>query len=150
MVDDDDYNLNEDGHDPDAGLLTIQPPATLWPADPPGYGEPHPPPGGWGEFSMAPRRLIEAAGHFDAEAADLASARNLIAAGYGKPWIFGMADTLYTAGGIHQDINAVLYKATQDGEYLLGQIANGLVETANDTVGTDQTAGANFKNLDIH
>ncbi|HWJ08729.1 MAG TPA: hypothetical protein VNS46_05090 [Nocardioides sp.] len=149
MVDDDDYNFEGDNSF-SGGHFQVQPPTVLYPADPKGYGEEHPPPGGWGELAMAPRRLIEAAHHFDAEASDLATARELIAVGYGKPWIFGAADTLYTAGGIHQDINEVLYRATQDGQYILGQIANGLVETANDTVGTDQTAGANFKNLDIH
>ena len=150
MVDDDEYNFEGDNSF-SGGHFQVRPPTVLYPEPPQGYGEEHPPPGGWGDrFEMAPARLIEASHHFDAEASDLATARPRIAVGYGKPWIFGITDTLYTVGSMHEDINRVLYRATQDGQYILTQIANGLVETANDAVGTDQTVGDNFKNLDIH
>lgn len=147
MADEDDYNFHEDEDDTDDGIFTIQPGEVLYPAPPDGYGEQHPPAGG---FSMAPAALITASEHFDAQAEGLASARSLIETGYGKVWIFGMADTLYTAGSMHMDVNRTLYRATQDGEYMLTQIANGLVEVANKTEGTDVVTGAAFKRLDIH
>lgn len=146
MGDEDDYTLGIEEDDLDEGLLQFAPPTVLYPEGPEGYGEARAPAGG---FSVEPQALVTAAATYDDLAASLAAARPLIAEGYGKPWIFGMADTLYTAGTMHMKVNGLLYKGTQDGQFMMTNIANGLVETANRYAGTDTVTGQAFKNLEI-
>lgn len=146
MGDEDDYTLGIDEEDLDEGLLQFAPPVAIYPAGPDGYGDPHPPTGG---FAVEPRALVQASRSYDDLADSFSAARPLIAKGYGKAWLFGMADTLYTAGTLHMKVNGTLYKGTQDGEFMMTNIANGLVEVANRYAGTDSVTGAAFKNLDI-
>lgn len=146
MGDEDDYTLGIEEEDLTEGHLQIAPPTTLYPSGPDGYGDPHTPPGG---FAVEPKALVQASHTYDDLATSLSKARTLIAEGYGKPWIFGMADTLYTAGRMHMSVNKILYTGTQDGEFMMTNIANGLVEVANRYAGTDSVAGNAFKNLDL-
>lgn len=146
MGDDDEYTLGIDEDDLNEGLLQFAPPTRIYPAGPDGYGEPNPPAGG---FAVQPRALVQASHSYDDIANSFSAARPLIAEGYGKAWLFGMADTLYTAGRLHMAVNGILYKGTQDGEFMMTNIGNGLVEVANRYSGTDTVAGEAFKNLDI-
>lgn len=146
MGDEDDYSLGIEEDDLDEGLLQVQPPTAIYPEGPAGYGDEHPPSGG---FAVEPRALVQASHTYDDIADSFSAARPLIAEGYGKPWIFGMADTLYTAGRLHMASNDILYRGTQDGEFMMTNIANGLVEVANRYAGTDTVSGQAFKNLDL-
>ncbi|AIY17828.1 hypothetical protein GUY44_20180 [Pimelobacter simplex] len=123
------------------------PPQWNPPDDPPGYGEPHPPGGPNGEFSAEIQDLVTASVAWDGLSAALQKVWGYASEGWGYPGLFGMQDTLYTAGRLHQTINEVLVNGAADGHWITQTLANGLVETANDLSGTDTTQGENFRKL---
>ncbi|GAA3685413.1 hypothetical protein GCM10022237_49840 [Nocardioides ginsengisoli] len=123
------------------------PPEWKAPDDPPGYGTPHPPGGAHGQFSADVQELVTAAGSWEALSKALQTVWGYASEGWGYPWLFGMQDTLYTAGRLHQTINAVMVNGAADGHWITQTLANGLIETANDLSGTDTTQGENFRKL---
>lgn len=114
------------------------------PDNPPGYGEPHPPGGG---FSVEAQDLITASEAWKDLSSALKEVWTAAQEGWGYPGLFGMQDTLYTAGRLHQEINRVLVNAAADGHWITDNLASGLVEVANDFSGTDTTVGQNFQPL---
>lgn len=120
------------------------PPQLPDPAAPSGYGEPRPPGGG---FAVEATDLVNAAAAWDGVSGALKDAWAFAQEGWAYPGLFGMHDTLYTNGRLHQLVNRVVVNACADGHVITAQLANGLVETANDFSSTDQTQGDNFRVL---
>lgn len=112
---------------------------------PRGHGTEHPPAGG---YSVKAQDLITASHAWDALSDDLKKSWDLAAAGWGYPSIFGMHDTLYTAGSLAMEVNRVIVNACSDGAAITSLLADGLVETANDYSNTDATQGAPYRTLE--
>jgi hypothetical protein len=113
------------------------------PEIPKGSGEPHPPSGG---FTVRAQDLVNASKTWDDISASMREVHQKVQVGWGYPSMFGMADTLYTVGRMHETFNRRACDAAWDGSVITGLIANGLVEVANDYSNTDTTQGANFQN----
>lgn len=111
---------------------------------PAGHGEEHPPAGG---YSVEAQDLVAASHAWDGLSQTLGSAVPLVSEGWGYPGIFGMHDTFYISGRLHQEINRVLVNACLDGRAITRLLADGLVETANDYSDTDASQGAPFQQL---
>lgn len=122
------------------------PPQWNPPDHPQGYGEPHPPAGG--EFAAKPDKLVQASHAWDDLAATLQKVWDLASEGWGYPGLFGMQDTFYASGTMHQHVNQVMVNGAADGHFITQSLANGLVEVANDFSDTDTTAGENFRPLE--
>lgn len=124
------------------------PPQWNPPENPDGYGTPHPPGGASGGFSVEAGQLIDASHAWHQLSTTLKEVWNRAQEGWGYPGLFGMQDTLYTAGRLHQQINQTLVNGAADGHWITQTVADGLVETANDFSGTDTTVGQNFRPLE--
>lgn len=121
------------------------PPAWNPPENPPGYGDSRQPSGG---YSVEAQDLINAAAAWDDVSSALKKAWELTQEGWAQPGLFGMHDTLYVNGRLHMLVNRVIVNACADGRFITAQLADGLVETANDYSNTDTTQGANFRPYD--
>lgn len=121
------------------------PPQWNPPDNPGGYGTPHPPGGG---FSVEAQQLITASQSWHRLSTTLKQVWDQAQEGWGYPGLFGMQDTLYTAGRLHQEINRILVDGAADGHWITQTIADGLVEAANDFSNTDTTVGQNFRPLE--
>lgn len=111
---------------------------------PQGHGEAHPPAGG---FTVQAQDLVNAATAWDGVSSALQKAWSLTQEGWGYPGIFGMHDTLFTAGRLHMLVNQVIVNGCADGQAFTGLLADGLVDTANDFSNTDTTQGDAFRVL---
>jgi hypothetical protein len=112
---------------------------------PRGHGQPHAPSGG---FTVEAQDLVNAAAAWDGASAALRKAWSLTQEGWGCPGIFGMHDTLFTAGRLHMLVNQVVVNGCADGSAFTGLLADGLVATANDFSNTDTTQGEAFRVLE--
>lgn len=122
-------------------FLPPQPPDVGAPA---GHGDPHPPAGG---FSVEAQDLVTAASAWDGVSGALNKAWQATQEGWGYPGIFGMHDTLFTAGRLHMLVNRVIVNGCADGAAFTALLADGLVDTANDFSNTDTTQGDSFRQL---
>ena len=111
---------------------------------PRGHGDPYPPSGG---FGVAAQDLVNAAIAWDGVSAALTKAWEATQEGWGYPAIFGMHDTLFTAGRLHLMVNRAIVNACADGSAFTALLADGLVATANDFSATDSTQGDAFRVL---
>ncbi|WP_110180999.1 hypothetical protein [Nocardioides solisilvae] len=112
---------------------------------PGGHGQAHAPRGG---YAVEAQDLVNAAGAWDDVSKALSKAWNLTQEGWGYPGLFGMHDTLFTAGRLHMLANRIVVNACGDGAAITGLLADGLVETANDYSGTDTSQGTPFRTLE--
>lgn len=126
----------------------MSPPKDRWkiPENPDGHGTAIPPSGG---FNVKAQDLVNAAGCWDTVAGYAKEAHTECLTGWGHPGIFGIGDLFYTTGTIHEAFNKKVCDANWDGFVIMGQVADGLVETANDMSNTDKTQGDNFKKYDV-
>ncbi|MDP3893836.1 hypothetical protein [Nocardioides sp.] len=122
------------------------PPDWIPPDHPAGYGEPHPPAGG--EFAAEAQDLVNAANAWEDVSTTLQSVWGMIQEGWGYPGLFGAFDVLHISGTLHMRINEDLVNAAADGHWVTQALSYGLIETANDFSGTDQTQGDNFRVLE--
>lgn len=120
------------------------PPRPAQPDHPRGYGDPRPPGGPGGRFSVEAQHLVTASAAWEDLSSALGRVWEDLAEGWGYPSLFGFADTLYAAGTLHMQVNRVLVDGAADGQAVTRTVARGLVEAANDFSGTDQTVGENF------
>jgi hypothetical protein len=88
------------------------PPQIPDPEPPRGYGEPRPPGGG---FAVEATDLVNAASAWDGVSAALKKAWNAAQEGWAYPGLFGMHDTLYTAGRLHMLVNQVVVNGAPTG-----------------------------------
>jgi hypothetical protein len=131
--------------DPDAPSA-FNPPDWIPPDLPAGYGEPRPPAGG--RFAAEAQDLVNAANAWEDVSTTLRSVWEMIQEGWGYSGLFGAYDVLQVSGTLHMRINEDLVNAAADGHWVTQALAFGLVETANDFSGTDQTQGDNFRVLE--
>ncbi|MXG91158.1 hypothetical protein [Nocardioides flavescens] len=120
------------------------PPDWNVPENPTGYGEPHPPSGG---FSVDAKELLDASKVWDDVAGTLKTVWDGIQEGWGYPGLFGKYDMLQVSGTLHMHLNQALVNAAADGHWITQGLADGLVEVANDFEDTDTTQGENFRSL---